>query len=176
KNGGIKVYDINNNLVLFVDDKSKKLIMSGFTLGTDELLGRYSRRIPDYTTNDLQMIMDYIMGKIKLTDAQYNYLNVYQDGYLSSRDYVIIENIISGKRGKDWYYTYKIKSNNSMSFIEYDIDMGGGYTKSDCISLASISLTSFRRISDNVTSNTNDIWNIKTRVDNIEYKMQQHGW
>lgn len=185
-NGNIVADAIKSGTIQAIDIKGVNITGStingisgkigGFDIGNYELSGRYNRRLPDYTTTDLQMIVDYIMGKITLTDAQYNYLNVYQDGYLSSRDYNIIKDVINGKLSKNWYYNYKLKSNNSIAFIEYDIDMGGGIVKSDCISLASISLTSFRRISDNVTSNTNDIWNIKTRVDNIEYKMQQHGW
>ena len=42
--------------------------------------------------NDLQMIQDYIMGKISLTAQQYKAADLDSDGQVTSADYVILKN------------------------------------------------------------------------------------
>ncbi|MEG2908036.1 MAG: dockerin type I repeat-containing protein, partial [Erysipelotrichaceae bacterium] len=163
KNGGIKVYDINNNLVLFVDDKSKKLIMSGFTLDTNGLSSTYVETIPNYVQADYLKIREYIMGNITLTKEEIEYLDINHDGYISAVDYTMMRNLIDfGMFTHTWVHKFKISANNPTRFIEYSCDRGNGYVQNSEVSINSISKEAFKTIN--------------SRITDIENKLIQHGW
>lgn len=149
KNGGIRVYDGDGKLVLYVDDKTKKLVMEGevkaksgniggFTIGQNGLSAEYTEILSDYTENDYLKVRDYILGEITLTNTEIERLDVDHSGYLSSRDYVLIKNMVQGITGTTWKHTFEINAKSPNKFITYTVDRGKNKVEEYAVSLSSI--------------------------------------
>ena len=161
KNGGIKVYDGNNSLVLYVDQNSKKLVMNGsiesqsghiggWSLNSEGLTASYTANIPNYTSADTEKIKQFILGQITLTDAEYDYLDIDRSGTITSADYVIMKNVISGLHSHTWRYDYVISPYDPAKFVKVHIDMGNGTSRDRYISLMGISTDAMRYVNDKV--------------------------
>lgn len=161
KNGGIKVYDGNNSLVLYVDQNSKKLVMNGaiesqsghiggWSLNSEGLTASYTATIPNYTAADTEKIKQYILGQITLTDAEYDYLDIDRSGTITSADYAIMKNLISGLHSHTWRYDYVISPYDPAKFVKVHIDMGNGTSRDRYISLMGISTDAMRYVNDKV--------------------------
>ena len=161
KNGGIKVYDGNNSLVLYVDQNSKKLVMNGsiesqsghiggWSLDSEGLTASYTANIPNYTSADTEKIKQFILGQITLTDAEYDYLDIDRSGTITSADYVIMKNVISGLHSHTWRYDYVISPYDPAKFVKVHIDMGNGTSRDRYISLMGISTDAMRYVNDKV--------------------------
>ena len=161
KNGGIKVYDGNNSLVLYVDQNTKKLVMNGsiesqsghiggWSLNSEGLTASYTATIPNYTAADTEKIKQYILGQITLTDAEYDYLDIDRSGTITSADYAIMKNVISGLHSHTWRYDYVISPYDPAKFVKVHIDMGNGTSRDRYISLMGISTDAMRYVNDKV--------------------------
>lgn len=161
KNGGIKVYDGNNSLVLYVDQNSKKLVMNGsiesqsghiggWSLNSEGLTASYTANIPNYTSADTEKIKQFILGQITLTDAEYDYLDIDRSGTITSADYAIMKNVISGLHSHTWRYDYVISPYDPAKFVKVHIDMGNGTSRDRYISLMGISTDAMRYVNDKV--------------------------
>jgi len=161
KNGGIKVYDGNNNLVFYVDQNSKKLVMNGsiesqsghiggWSLNSEGLTASYTANIPNYTSADTEKIKQFILGQITLTDAEYDYLDIDRSGTITSADYAIMKNVISGLHSHTWRYDYVISPYDPAKFVKVHIDMGNGTSRDRYISLMGISTDAMRYVNDKV--------------------------
>lgn len=104
--------EIKINSDNFEVDKTGKIKATAGTIGgydisqndlSAELYTDYS-----YTTEDLNKIQQYIMGKITLTDEEKERLDFYRDGVIDSRDYLMIKNIVNGISGVDNTHRGKI--------------------------------------------------------------------
>ena len=161
KNGGIKVYDGNNNLVFYVDQNTKKLVMNGsiesqsghiggWSLNSEGLTASYTATIPNYTVADTEKIKQYILGQITLSDAEYDYLDIDRSGTITSADYAIMKNVISGLHSHTWRYDYVISPYDPAKFVKVHIDMGNGTSRDRYISLMGISTDAMRYVNDKV--------------------------
>lgn len=161
KNGGIKVYDGNNSLVLYVDQNTKKLVMNGsiesqsghiggWSLNSEGLTASYTATIPNYTVADTEKIKQYILGQITLSDAEYDYLDIDRSGTITSADYAIMKNVISGLHSHTWRYDYVISPYDPAKFVKVHIDMGNGTSRDRYISLMGISTDAMRYVNDKV--------------------------
>ena len=161
KNGGIKVYDGSNNLVLYVDQNTKKLVMNGsiesqsghiggWSLNSEGLTASYTATIPNYTVADTEKIKQDILGQITLSDGEYDYLDIDRSGTITSADYAIMKNVISGMHSHTWRYDYVISPYDPAKFVKVHIDMGNGTSRDRYISLMGISTDAMRYVNDKV--------------------------
>lgn len=137
KNGGIKIYDGNNNLVFYVDQNTKKLVMdgnifaqsgniAGWKIDENGLYSDFDWTVPNYTQSDLDKIRQHITGEITLSAAEIDYLDISQEGDISVQDYAIVKNIINGVYKKTWKYTIRINPKNVKGIIAITVDKGKG--------------------------------------------------
>ena len=87
-----------------IEAKSGKI--GGYIITADSLYAEnYAKN--NYTQNDLDLLQQYIMGQVTLTDAQKEYLDANNDGVLNTLDLVIIKKII----------TYGVTKTNPLKII-----------------------------------------------------------
>lgn len=161
KNGGIRVYDGNNNLVFYVDQNTKKLVIDGelrsmsgnignFDISSSGLSSSYTEQVGQYTMADADKVRDYILGKTSLSDSEFNRLDIDHSGYLSSRDYVIIKNLIDGFYSHTWKHSFKINSSSPYGIITYSIDRGNGRVENHRVSLSGIDEDAMKSINQRI--------------------------
>lgn len=159
KNGGIEVYDGNNNLVMYVDEKTKKLVfnglitaseinindkfvvnknggikaisgsMAGWNIDEDGLYSSFIRTLPNYTESDAKKIQDYILGNITLPQNEIDRLDINFDGKLNAIDYAMVRDLLLGETSKTWEYTVRINPKDYKSIISVSVNRGGSVGK-----------------------------------------------
>lgn len=173
KNGGIKIYDGRGNLVFYIDQDTKKLVMNGeinadtgtiggFSINNNGLYASYTETVPNYVENDYLKVMRYILHEITLSDSEIEYLDVNRDGYLSAGDYSLIKDVVNGRISHTWKHEFRISAMNPDKFIEYIVDRGNGIRIANYVALSSITKFATKQISD--------------RIYAMEMKMLDHGW
>lgn len=88
---------------------SKSGEIGGFVIDENKLYGIHKKNATSFTQNDVTKIRNYLMGKITLTDEELEYLDYDKDGKVTSRDYVIISNLIKNANNE---YTIELNSQN----------------------------------------------------------------
>lgn len=86
---------------------SKSGEIGGFVIDENKLYGIHKKNATSFTQNDVTKIRNYLMGKITLTDEELEYLDYNKDGKVTSRDYVIISNLIKNANNE---YTIELNS------------------------------------------------------------------
>lgn len=108
KNGGIKIYNEKNELIFYVDEKTKELVMNGVIEAIGGTIGgwninsnglyRDSVKIDNngitniYTWADLYIIKLIILGTLNADDDLITHYDFSGDGQITSQDYVRLKN------------------------------------------------------------------------------------
>lgn len=124
--------------------------IGGFTIEDNGLVSSFNRSIPYYNFNDKEKVMNYILGRVSLSDAEISYLDVNKNGYLDAGDYLLIDKLIKGELTHTWKYTYKLSATYPDEFITLVIDRGNGSVVTNKISLMSIDIESMRSLADRI--------------------------
>ncbi len=149
KNGGIKIYDGKNELVFYLDEKTKLMTFNGkikaisgdianWNISEDGLYSEFEKEMPEFTKQDADKIVDYILGKRKLTNEEINRYDMTRDGNVTSMDLVLIERMIAGIDKKRWKYKVCINPQNPDGIIDVTVDRGNGKETATRISPMSI--------------------------------------
>lgn len=149
KNGGIKVRDGNDNLVLYVDEKTKKMVfnghiqavsgnIAGWSIDENGLYSSFEIDMPAYTQTDLDKVKNHINKMRILTGSELDYYDITRDGYVTSLDYVIMKNIMMGITSRHWKYQVRINPKNTDAIIYVSIDRGNGIENTTKISAMGI--------------------------------------
>lgn len=149
KNGGIKVRDGNDNLVLYVDEKTKKMVfnghiqavsgnIAGWSIDENGLYSSFEIDMPAYTQTDLDKVKNHINKTRILTGSELDYYDITRDGYVTSLDYVIMKNIMMGITSRHWKYQVRINPKNTDAIIYVSIDRGNGIENTTKISAMGI--------------------------------------
>lgn len=193
KNGGIEVYDASNNLVLYVDEKTKKLVfnglitaseinindkfkvtkdgkiqaisgnIAGWNIDENGLYQSFTRTLGNYTSNDYEKIRKYLLKEITLTQSEIDYLDINGDGKITSSDYVLVKNYTLGLIQKEWKYNIRINPKDYRSIISVSVDRGNGVEHSTVISADGIK-------SGTINFINNQIENLDKRIEKLEAK------
>ena len=114
-----------------VDSTGKIFARSGTIGGFDMTANSFSSDIYseyDFTEEDLTKIKNYIMGKVSLTEQELETYDVYKDGIIDARDYMMIKSytatgISKSSPGKveltngDVFNTFTIKDGNGNDLV-----------------------------------------------------------
>lgn len=108
KNGGIKIYNEKNELIFYVDEKTKELVMNGVIEATGGTIGgwninsnglyRDSVKINNngvtniYTWADIYIIRLIVMGTLNADEDMVKHYDFNNDGEITSADYVHLKN------------------------------------------------------------------------------------
>ncbi len=161
KNGGIKVYDGDDKLVLYVDEKTKKLVMSGdivatggtvggWTIDNGELVKTFTYNTPTYTDNDLQRIKQIIMENIEPSDQELDRYDLDFNGYITPADYTIAKNIMLGIFGNVWKITVRFAPMDTRRAFSFTIDRGKGSVRTEYMSIAGNSIDRMQSIENSI--------------------------
>ena len=86
--------------------------LSGFTFDANAMTSTVTKTY-NYTESDYNRVRDIIVGTVTPTDADYKRLDFSGDGYISSKDYVMIKNLINA--GNKITTTFKLDPTLSVS-------------------------------------------------------------
>ena len=172
KNGGIKIYDGKDDLVFYLDEKTKKLVMEGdiksisgtianWNISNDGLYSEFEREMPEFTKQDIDKIVDHILGNKKLTNEEINRYDITRDGAVTSMDLVLIERMIEGVDNKRWKYKVCINPRSSDAIIDVTVDRGNGKEMATRISPMSI-------VSPTIDGINNAIKLLESRISALE--------
>lgn len=172
KNGGIKIYDGKDDLVFYLDEKTKKLVMEGdiksisgtianWNISNDGLYSEFEREMPEFTKQDIDKIVDHILGNKKLTNEEINRYDITRDGVVTSMDLVLIERMIEGVDSKRWKYKVCINPRSSDAIIDVTVDRGNGKEMATRISPMSI-------VSPTIDGINNAIKLLESRISALE--------
>lgn len=172
KNGGIKIYDGKDDLVFYLDEKTKKLVMEGdiksisgtianWNISNDGLYSEFEREMPEFTQQDIDKIVNHILGNKKLTNEEINRYDITRDGVVTSMDLVLIERMIEGVDSKRWKYKVCINPRSSDAIIDVTVDRGNGKEMATRISPMSI-------VSPTIDGINNAIKLLESRISALE--------
>lgn len=181
KNGGIKIYDGENKLVFYLDDKTKKLVMEGdiksisgnianWNISKDGLYSEFERDMPEFTKQDTDKIVDHILGNKKLTNEEINRYDITKDGKVTSMDLVLIDKMIAGIDSKKWKYKVCINPRSSDAIIEVTVDRGNGKEMATKISPMSIVSPTIDSIHNAIDRIDDAIELLESRISALENK------
>lgn len=97
KNGGLKIYDGKDNLVFYLDEKTKRMTVAGWNISEDSMYNDSIKIHSDgitniYTWADLYIIRLIVMKTIDADDDMIAHYDFNGDGVITSADYVILKN------------------------------------------------------------------------------------
>ena len=95
--------------------RMKNGIFTGRIEGSQFIVTR--KRTVNVTQEDKQLLRDYFEGNATLTEEQIARLDINQDGRLTAGDYLLIENISSGKISNEFTDTITIYNDGSSKII-----------------------------------------------------------
>lgn len=86
---------------------SKSGEIGGFVIDENKLYGIHKKNVIPFTEDDVTKIRNYLMGNITLTDEEIEYLDYDKDGKVTSRDYILINNLVKNSNNE---YTIEFNS------------------------------------------------------------------
>lgn len=161
KNGGIKVYDGNNNLAWYIDQNTKRMVMNGVieaTGGTiggweirgNELVKTFTYDVPrDFTEWDTERIKTIILNKEEPTEEELKRYDLSFDGYISSRDYAFVKNVMLGKYSYQWIITIKFAPLDASKSFSITVNRGST-VKTEYMSIAGNSISQMKSTSESI--------------------------
>lgn len=173
--GTITSSTININKKFIVDSEGNMISNSGKIANweiTNEGFKTSSTWIVsnNYTEQDKQKVRGYILGETTLTEEEYDFLDINRDGLITSVDYVLIENIISGKISRTWKHTVTISPDDPSKFIKLETDRGNGSVSIDYVPIGGIDKFNIKNNDQRINKNIKDILDLMNRVNALEMK------
>lgn len=133
---------ITNGNNFSVDTKGNIKALSGLIgnwhINENGLYSEFEREMPEFTKQDIDKIVDHILGNKKLTNEEINRYDITRDGAVTSMDLVLIERMIEGVDSKRWKYKVCINPRSSDAIIDVTVDRGNGKEMAARISPMSI--------------------------------------
>lgn len=165
---------ITNGNNFSVDTKGNMKALSGLIgnwhINEDGLYSEFEREMPDFTKQDVDKIVDYILGNRKLTNEEINRYDLTRDGKVTSMDLVLIEKMIEGIDSKKWKYKVCINPRSSDAIIDVTVDRGNGKEMSTRISPMSIVSPTIDSIYNAIDTVKDTIELLESRISTLENK------